>query len=126
MRKLLLSLAVLSVLGGFGIVAQEKKATEKKAAEKKAPAKLIFEAKTGNVTFDHAKHVKLEKDDCKVCHDALWPEKKAPLNFKAGMHKPAEAKKTSCGFCHHPGGKSFETKGNCTKCHVKPAAKPAE
>jgi hypothetical protein len=35
------------------------------------------------------------------------------------MHKPAETGKTSCGSCHNPGGPSFETKGNCAKCHVK-------
>jgi c(7)-type cytochrome triheme protein len=125
MRKLILSFAVLFVIGGLGLVAQEKKAAPT------APAKLTFEAKQGNVTYDHAKHAKREKDKCTVCHDALFPQKKAPLNFKAGMHKPAEAKKTSCGFCHHPGGtasetKAFETKGNCTKCHVKAAVKPAD
>ncbi len=119
MRKLILSIAVLSVLGGLGVVAQEKKAAPT------APAKLTFEAKQGNVTYDHAKHAKREKDNCKVCHDALWPQKKAPLNFKAGMHKPAEAKKTSCAFCHVEGGKAFaaSAKGGCTKCHVKAAAK---
>ena len=75
---------------------------------------------------DHAAHAKREKNDCKVCHPGLFQQSaKAPLNFKAGMHKPAEAKKISCGNCHHPGGKAFETKGNCAKCHVKAAAKPA-
>jgi len=90
----------------------------------KPPGKLTFTAKTGNVTFDHAPHVKAEKGDCKACHDKLFKQdSKAPLNFKAGMHKPAETAKTSCGACHRPGGTSFETKGNCTKCHVKAAAK---
>jgi c(7)-type cytochrome triheme protein len=90
----------------------------------KAPGKLVFPAKNGNVTFDHATHVKAEKGDCKVCHDKLFKQDaKAPLNFKAGMHKPAETAKTSCGACHHPGGTAFETKGNCNKCHVKAAAK---
>jgi c(7)-type cytochrome triheme protein len=84
------------------------------AADKKPPAKLTFEAKTGNVVYDHAAHSKREKEDCKVCHDALWPQAKGPLNFKAGMHKPAEAKKKSCGFCHHAGGKAFASVGNCT------------
>ena len=59
------------------------------------------------------------KNDCKVCHDKLFTQSKAPLNFKASMHKPAEAAKTSCAGCHHAGGQSFETKGNCNKCHVK-------
>jgi c(7)-type cytochrome triheme protein len=93
------------------------------AREKKPPVKLVFEAKLGNVTYDHAAHLKRAKGDCKVCHDKLWPQEKAPLNFKAGLHKPAEAGQTSCGACHHAGGASFETKGNCNKCHVKAAAK---
>lgn len=93
------------------------------AQEKKPPAKLVFEAKIGNVTFDHAAHLKRAKGDCKVCHDSLWPQEKVPLNFKAAVHKTAEANHTSCGFCHAPGGQAFETKGNCNKCHVKAAAK---
>ncbi|HWQ53201.1 MAG TPA: c(7)-type cytochrome triheme domain-containing protein [Bryobacteraceae bacterium] len=91
--------------------------------KKKAPPKMVFPAKTGDVTFNHDAHSKRVKDDCNVCHDKLWPQAKGDLKFKAGMHKPAEAKKTSCGFCHHPGGQSFESKGNCTRCHVKGAAK---
>ena len=111
MRYLLPSVALFAFLG-LGLVAQEKK----------APAKLTFEAKTGNVTYDHAAHAKREKNDCKVCHDALFQQSaKAPLNFKAGMHKPAETAKKSCGNCHHAGGKAFSTAGNCanSKCHVK-------
>jgi len=91
-------------------------------AADKGPEKLVFKTKMGNVTFDHAKHSSREKDDCKVCHDKLWPQSaKAPLNFAAGMHKPAESKKISCGACHHAGGPAFSTVGNCTnsKCHVK-------
>jgi c(7)-type cytochrome triheme protein len=107
----LIALYVLSV-AALGVLAQEKK----------PPLKLVFESKMGNVAFDHAAHVKREKNDCKVCHDKLFPQEKAPLNFKAGMHKPAEAAHTSCGACHAPGGASFETKGNCNKCHVKAAA----
>lgn len=92
--------------------------------EKKAPDKLVFESKMGNVTFDHAKHVAREKEDCKVCHDKLFPQSRAPLNFKAGMHKPAEAKKISCAGCHVAGGKSFAASAtaNCSKCHIKKAA----
>ena len=94
----------------------------------KAPDKLVFKAKTGDVAFNHAQHVKAAKNDCKTCHPTLWPQDaKAPLNYKASMHKPAEAKKTSCGACHVAGGTSFESKGNCKKCHgtATAAAKPA-
>lgn len=90
------------------------------AQGQKAPDKLTFSAKNGNVTFNHATHVKLAKGDCKSCHDKLFKEDaKAPLNFKAAMHKTAETEKSSCGGCHHPDGAAFETKGNCAKCHVK-------
>ena len=87
---------------------------------KKAPEKLAFAAKNGNVTFNHAAHVKVAKGDCKSCHDSNFKEDaQAPLNFKPAMHKTAEAEKTSCGACHHAGGNAFESKGNCAKCHVK-------
>jgi len=90
------------------------------ADEQKAPPEMKFTAKNGNVTFNHAEHVKREKNNCTVCHDKVFPQSaKAPLNFKAGLHKPAETAKTSCASCHHAGGTAFETKGNCGKCHVK-------
>jgi c(7)-type cytochrome triheme protein len=117
MRTPVIAVTILSLFG-LTLLAQEKK----------APAKLTFEAKTGNVVYDHAAHAKREKNDCKVCHDAIFQQSaKAPLNFKAGMHKPAEAAKKSCGTCHNAGGKAFSTVGNCTnsKCHVKAGAKPA-
>ena len=115
MHYILTLILIAMTTAGFGAPAEKKK---------EAPPKMVFVAKTGNVTFDHAAHAKRVKDDCKTCHPKLWPDAKGNLNFKAGMHKPAEAKKTSCGACHHAGGVAFETKGNCTsKCHVKAAAK---
>ncbi len=124
MIPLLLVPAFIAILT---LPAQEKKlaARPPQVAELVIPSKLVFKAKTGNVTYDHAAHAKREKNDCKVCHDALWPQSaKAPLNFKSAMHKAAEDKKTSCGFCHRPEGTAFAAKGNCTtRCHVKVAAK---
>jgi c(7)-type cytochrome triheme protein len=105
--RYLLSLIVISLLP---IMAQEKK----------APEKLTFQAKTGNVTYDHAAHAKRLKDDCTACHDKLFPQSAtAPLNYKAAMHRTAETKQLSCGFCHRPQGTAFESRGNCAKCHVK-------
>jgi len=92
------------------------------AEDKKPPESITYEAKNGPVAFDHAKHAERVKNDCKACHDAIFPEDKAPLNYKESMHKKAESEKTSCAACHVAGGKSFESKGNCQKCHVK---KPA-
>ena len=105
---------ILTMATGIGVLAQEKK----------APDKLTFKAKMGDVVFDHAQHVKAAKGECKTCHDSLWPQSAtAPLNYKAAMHKTAEAKHTSCGFCHHAGGGSFASAGNCNRCHVKGGAK---
>ena len=85
-----------------------------------APEKLVFESKMGKVTYLHAKHAERAKGDCKVCHDKLFQQSaKAPLNFKAAMHKTAEKEKTSCGACHVAGGTAFASAGSCAKCHVK-------
>ena len=77
------------------------------------------------MTYNHAAHAKRENNACAICHPSLWPQDaKAPLNFKANMHRTAEEGKTSCGSCHRAGGKAFATKGTCTsKCHVKAALK---
>ncbi len=91
-------------------------------AADKPPEKLVFPTKMGNVTFQHSKHIERAKNDCKVCHDKLFQQSaKAPLNYKAAMHKTAEASKTSCAACHVAGGTAFATAGNCanSKCHVK-------
>ncbi len=84
-----------------------------------APDTIVFQTKMGNVTFNHQAHVERAKNECSTCHDSLFPQSREPINFKAGMHRPAEANKTSCGHCHNPEGPAFETKGNCNKCHVK-------
>lgn len=89
------------------------------AADKTPPAELVFESKLGNVTFTHAKHIEREKNKCETCHDSLFPQSREPINFGKGMHKPAEAAKTSCAACHHEGGKAFASKGQCKTCHVK-------
>jgi len=85
----------------------------------KTPKDLIFPSTKGDVTFNHALHAKRENNNCKACHDKLFPESSAPLNFKANEHKTAEAAKTSCGGCHYPGGDAFEAKANCTRCHTR-------
>jgi len=112
MRILLSCLIALSFLSAFGVFAQQEK--------KSPPAKLVFMAKNGNVTFNHAAHVMREKADCKTCHDSLFQQDaKAALNFKPNIHKTAEMNMTSCGSCHRAGGMAFESKGNCNKCHMK-------
>ena len=110
MRTLIAGVFATALLATLGLLAQEAK----------APQKLTFTTKNGNVTFDHAAHVKRANGDCKACHDTLFKEDaKAPLNYKAGIHKTAETAKSSCGSCHHADGTAFESKANCAKCHVK-------
>lgn len=111
MRTLIVCLAFATgLLGSLALMGQQKQ----------PPAKLTFTTKNGNVTFDHAAHIAREKGDCTACHPKLFmQDAKAPLNFKANLHKTAEANMTSCGACHRAGGAAFETKGNCAKCHMK-------
>ena len=108
MRPLRLSLVAFTIVAGFNLMMAQK-----------APEKLVFPSKMGNVTFDHTAHVKRANNNCAACHDKLFPQSEAPINYKPGIHKTAETAKTSCGGCHNPGGAAFETKGNCGKCHVK-------
>jgi len=110
MNKPILALIFLTVSAGVGAL----------LAQKAPPDHLVFQTKMGNVTFQHAEHVKRVKADCAACHDKLFQkDATAPLNFKAALHKTAETGKTSCGGCHNPGGPSFATANNCAKCHVK-------
>ncbi len=111
MRILMVSLAFASgLLGTLALMGQQKA----------APPKLTFVTKNGNVTFDHAAHVMREKGDCAACHPKLFAQDaKAPLNYKAALHRTAETSMTSCASCHRMGGAAFESKGNCAKCHMK-------
>ena len=115
MQKLLTRAFLISILGMIGLLAQTKK----------PPAKLVLPAKNGNVIFDHSAHLKRAKNDCKLCHPALFAQDtKAAVGFKP-PHKTEEDKMASCGSCHRAGGTAFETKANCTngKCHVKVLSK---
>ncbi len=117
MRKLLTGAVVISILGIIALFAQTKK----------PPAKIVLPAKNGNVVFDHSAHLKRAKNDCKLCHPALFAQDaKAAIGFKP-PHKTEEDKMASCGSCHRAGGTAFETKANCTngRCHVKAAPKKA-
>ncbi len=83
------------------------------AQDKKPPDKLVFpSSKAGDVTFDHAAHVKREKGNCATCHDKLWPQS-AKVEIKSS---------SGCATCHRADGKSFEMKGNCKRCHPAGAA----
>ena len=106
---------VVSMLGLTAMLGQDKK----------PPETVVIKAKNGDVTFNHAAHLKREKNECKNCHPAPFTQDaKAAVKFRP-PHKTEEDKKQSCGTCHRPGGEAFATANNCTnaKCHVRPAAK---
>jgi c(7)-type cytochrome triheme protein len=106
------SISAVFLVAGFVVLTAQQ--------AKKPPEKLVFKAAIGNVTFDHAKHAERVKGNCKTCHPGLFQQSATvPLNFKANMHKTAEANKTSCAHCHVEGGAAFAAKGNCQKCHKK-------
>jgi c(7)-type cytochrome triheme protein len=114
MRKLIVPAlaAVIGLSAGWIATAQDK--------ELKPPAKVVFGTKMGDVTFDHAKHLARVDGKCETCHTKLFPQSKAPINFKANMHKTAIAAKTACAACHVEGGPAFAVAAtNCAKCHMK-------
>jgi len=76
MRKTLAMVVALGMVLAAGTALAEGK--------KEAPKQLVFEAKQGAVTFDHAKHAEAAKNDCTACHDKLFPQEKAPLGYKEG------------------------------------------
>lgn len=112
--KHVMALAAAALLGAVWLTSSLSQ-----AQDKKPPETIVFETKMGNVTFQHAKHIERVDNDCTACHTKLFPQSRAPLEFKAKMHQTAEAAKTSCAGCHHPGGMAFATKGKCKTCHVK-------
>lgn len=89
----------------------------------KAPDSILFEASNGNVTFDHKKHYERVNGDCAVCHPKVFPQSRAPLNYKKASHRASEASLTSCAHCHAVGATAFAADSNCLKCHVKDYSK---
>ncbi len=76
-------------------------------SSQKAPRELTFESKQGKIVFKHAAHVKRAGNKCHACHDSLVPRAAAP--FKSGK---------ACTPCHQQGGRAFQMKGNCGRCHA--------
>ena len=102
MRTFITCVVAVGLGGSLGILAQDKK----------PPEKLSFATKNGNVTFDHAAHVKRANGDCAACHDKLFKQDaKAPLNFKAGLHKTAEAAKNFMRCMPWPGWHGIRVEG---------------
>lgn len=82
------------------------------------PAIIAFDTSAGSTAFDHDEHVGYQDGDCTVCHNRLFPMERAPLGYKADLHRAAEAAGSSCAGCHVSSGSAFASAGNCTKCHT--------
>jgi hypothetical protein len=70
-----------------------------------APGKVVLQAKSGAVTYDHAKHAALK---CETCHADAKGGKIAGLDKDKG-HK-------MCQECHKKEGKGPQ---KCAECHKK-------
>jgi c(7)-type cytochrome triheme protein len=125
-----LPIAVLAVcLAGCQANQTSETKTEPQAAEPQAtqpaapsdgtpPETILIASPYGNVTFTHQKHFERVKNDCSVCHTKVFPQSRAPLNYKKALHRAAEASMTSCAYCHSIGNSAFAADSNCTKCHA--------
>ncbi|HEU0121886.1 MAG TPA: cytochrome c3 family protein [Bryobacteraceae bacterium] len=82
------------------------------------PEQVRYSTSLGVAMFDHGKHLTHAKGDCTSCHNKLFPMAKGDLKYAAGMHKAAEAARTSCAGCHAAGGSAFASADNCQKCHT--------
>jgi len=88
MRLYSLILLALSIAAAFNAL----------LAQKTPPEQIVFTAKTGNVTFNHAAHTKRANNDCQTCHDKLFPNpgrrsisKQACTRQPKPPKRPAEA-----------------------------------
>jgi c(7)-type cytochrome triheme protein len=82
------------------------------------PDSQSVETRLGPAKFDHARHVTINKEDCRSCHNKIFPLAKGMLNYADNLHATAEQNKSSCGACHRDGGTAFATKNNCLNCHT--------
>ena len=81
------------------------------------PDTIVFDNKYGKSTFTHKLHYERVNGDCTVCHNKIFPQSRAPINYGKAQHRVAEAEGTSCAFCHRVGGTSFAADSHCVKCH---------
>lgn len=73
-------------------------------ADKTGPGLVVYEAKNGNVTFNHATHA--ERIECAKCHQQDPPEKikitreTAHAEACRGCHEQMQAGPVKCAECH--------------------------
>lgn len=107
-KIIILSIAVISLMGLGGALAQKKV----------GGGEIKFEAKgsTGPVIFSHEFHINQQKLKCTDCHTKVFKMKKGEAKIAKANH----SEEKYCGVCHN-GKKSFsQTKdADCAKCHKK-------
>jgi len=81
------------------------------------PETIVFDNKGGKSVFTHKLHYERVQGNCTVCHTAIFPQSRAPINYGKALHRAAEANETACASCHRVGGTSFAADSNCVKCH---------
>ena len=81
------------------------------------PDTIVFDNKYGKSTFTHKLHYERVNGDCTVCHNKIFPQSRAPINYGKALHRVAEAEGTACASCHRVGGTSFAADSHCVKCH---------
>jgi c(7)-type cytochrome triheme protein len=81
------------------------------------PDTIDFDNSYGKAVFTHKTHYERVNGDCSVCHPALFPQSRAPINYGKAQHRAAEASGTACAGCHRVGGTTFAADSNCVKCH---------
>lgn len=81
------------------------------------PETIVFDNKYGKSVFTHKLHYERVNGDCAVCHNKIFPQSRAPINYGKAQHRVAEAEGTACAYCHRVGGTSFAADSHCVKCH---------
>lgn len=134
MRSFVMAMLALSLAGcqknnpapSTGTKATQAQAPPAQPATEAAPSTpgeppdtILIQSPYGNVTFTHQKHYQRVNSDCSVCHPKVFPQSRAPLNYKKALHRAAEASMTSCAYCHSIGNSAFAADSNCTKCHAQ-------
>jgi c(7)-type cytochrome triheme protein len=104
MQKLaILIVAVLFVSSSIALAVPSKKTLE------------FNKSPMGTVTFDGTIH-KEAGVKCKECHNKEMFPKMKQGTVAITMDEIYAGK--LCGVCHN-GGRAFDAKGNCARCHVK-------
>ena len=68
------------------------------------PITIVFDNKYGKSTFTHKLHYERVNGDCTVCHNKIFPQSRAPINYGKAQHRVAEAEGTSCAYLPSGGG----------------------